>query len=91
MEPSSPTDSGSELQASSDRNRSHQESEEEDPEVGDGHYDPKDEMYRLVSRRSYKPGDQVFLCYGRHTNLELLEHYGFMLDNNPHGMDDNSR
>lgn len=33
---------------------------------------------------SYQPGDQVFLCYGRHTNLELLELYGFMLPDNPH-------
>jgi hypothetical protein len=32
----------------------------------------------------YQPGDQVFLCYGRHTNLELLEVYGFMLADNPH-------
>lgn len=32
----------------------------------------------------YNPGDQVFLCYGRHTNLDLLELYGFMLDDNPH-------
>lgn len=32
----------------------------------------------------YKPGDQVFLCYGHHTNLELLQLYGFMLPDNPH-------
>lgn len=30
------------------------------------------------------PGDQVYLCYGRHTNLDLLELYGFLLDSNPH-------
>ena len=53
--------------------------------VGDGHFDEADAVYRLVSRRRYEAGDQVFLCYGRHTNLELLEHYGFMLDDNPHG------
>ena len=35
--------------------------------------------------RRYKAGQQVFLCYGRHTNLELLQHYGFVLaDSNPH-------
>lgn len=28
---------------------------------------------------SYAPGEEVFLCYGRHTNLELLELYGFLL------------
>lgn len=32
----------------------------------------------------YAKGDEVFLCYGRHTNLELLEHYGFVLQDNPH-------
>ena len=32
----------------------------------------------------YKAGEQVFLCYGRHTNLELLQHYGFVLPDNPH-------
>ncbi len=52
---------------------------------GDGHYDASAGVYRLVARRRYDVGDQVFLCYGRHTNLELLEHYGFMLDDNPHG------
>jgi histone-lysine N-methyltransferase SETD3 len=28
----------------------------------------------------------VFLCYGRHTQLELLELYGFMTAHNPHDM-----
>lgn len=27
----------------------------------------------------YLPGEQVLLCYGKHTNLQLLEHYGFVL------------
>lgn len=27
----------------------------------------------------YLAGEQVLLCYGKHTNLELLEHYGFVL------------
>jgi len=26
---------------------------------------------------------QVLLSYGTYTNLELLEHYGFLLNNNP--------
>lgn len=58
---------------------------DEEDEVGDGHFDADDNVYRLISRRQYKKGQEVFLCYGRHTNLELLEHYGFMLDDNPHG------
>ena len=57
----------------------------EDQEVGDGHFDEDEGVYRLVSRRQYKKEEEVFLCYGRHTNLELLEHYGFVLENNPHG------
>ena len=30
----------------------------------------------------------MLLCYGRHTNLGLLEHYGFVLENNPHDVAD---
>jgi histone-lysine N-methyltransferase SETD3 len=26
----------------------------------------------------------VFLCYGRHPNLDLLDIYGFLLHDNPH-------
>lgn len=39
-----------------------------------------------LHHRSYAAGEQVFLCYGRHTNLELLCHYGFVLPSgaNPH-------
>lgn len=37
-----------------------------------------------MARARYAPGDQVFLCYGRHTNLQLLQHYGFALPDNPH-------
>lgn len=41
-------------------------------------------LWQLRRLCSYSPGDQVFLCYGRHPNLDLLELYGFMLDDNPH-------
>ena len=58
----------------------------DDREVGDGHFDEDSGVYRLVARRRYKKGEEVYLCYGRHTNLELLEHYGFLLLDNPHGM-----
>eukprot|EP00798_Chlamydomonas_sp_ICE-L_P000004 gene4-12810_t len=39
-----------------------------------------------IEEEAYEEGDEVFLCYGRHTNLELLEHYGFILTHgsNPH-------
>lgn len=51
---------------------------------GEGYYDPDRDMYVLVSRRMYTQGEQVFLCYGRHTNLHLLRYYGFCLEDNPH-------
>jgi len=51
---------------------------------GDGSFDASCGMYKLYARRSYARGEQVYLCYGRHSNLELLELYGFMLDENPH-------
>jgi hypothetical protein len=37
-----------------------------------------DTLYRLL------PGEEVCLTYGRHTNLELLELYGFVSEDNPH-------
>jgi len=58
--------------------------------AGDGAFDEGEGMYKLYARTEYRPGEQVFLCYGRHTNLELLETYGFCLppgggpSDNPH-------
>ncbi|KXZ46488.1 hypothetical protein GPECTOR_43g924 [Gonium pectorale] len=52
--------------------------------AGDGMWDEQGQQYCIVVRRPYRAGEQVFLCYGRHTNLELLEHYGFVLEDNPH-------
>lgn len=51
---------------------------------GEGYFDASRDMYILVSRRMYSIGDEVCLCYGRHTNIHLLRHYGFCLENNPH-------
>lgn len=51
---------------------------------GDGALDEVSGEYRIYTRRRYRAGEQVFLCYGRHTNLELLQHYGFVLEDNPH-------
>ncbi|CAL5086802.1 unnamed protein product [Urochloa decumbens] len=39
--------------------------------------------YCLYARTNYKKGEQVLLGYGTYTNLELLEHYGFLLSENP--------
>ena len=46
---------------------------------GDGEYDVSSDTYRFHARRSYKQGEQIMLCYGKHSNLGLLEHYGFLL------------
>lgn len=51
---------------------------------GDGHFDVETRSYCIHTRCAVQPGDQVFLCYGVYTNLELLEHYGFQLEDNPH-------
>ncbi|CAA7061514.1 unnamed protein product [Microthlaspi erraticum] len=55
----------------------------EGPErLTDGGFDEDANAYCLYARRSYQLGEQVLLCYGTYTNLELLEHYGFMLEEN---------
>ena len=48
-------------------------------DAGDGAYDEARDAYAFRARRRYEPGDQIMLCYGKHTNLRLLEHYGFLL------------
>ncbi|KAI3794401.1 hypothetical protein L1987_37032 [Smallanthus sonchifolius] len=49
----------------------------------DGVFEEEFAAYCFYARTNYKKGDQVLLSYGTYTNLELLEHYGFILNNNP--------
>ncbi|RZB70044.1 protein SET DOMAIN GROUP 40 isoform X2 [Glycine soja] len=49
----------------------------------DGGFEEDANAYCFYAREHYKKGDQVLLCYGTYTNLELLEHYGFLLQENP--------
>lgn len=49
----------------------------------DGGYEEDIAAYCFYARRNYKKGEQVLLSYGTYTNLELLEHYGFLLNENP--------
>ncbi|KAK7385653.1 hypothetical protein VNO78_31416 [Psophocarpus tetragonolobus] len=49
----------------------------------DGGFEEEINAYCFYARAYYKKGDQVLLCYGTYTNLELLEHYGFLLQENP--------
>ncbi|RDA89385.1 hypothetical protein CP532_6154 [Ophiocordyceps camponoti-leonardi (nom. inval.)] len=37
------------------------------------------EGYAFVTSRSYDPGEEVFICYGHHSNDALLVEYGFTL------------
>jgi hypothetical protein len=60
------------------------EEEEESTISGDGALHEASDEYRIYARRRYSAGEEVFICYGRHTNLELLIHYGFVLPDNPH-------
>ncbi|KAK3124973.1 hypothetical protein QOZ80_7BG0598020 [Eleusine coracana subsp. coracana] len=48
----------------------------------DGGYED-DNAYCLYARKKYRKGEQVLLGYGIYTNMELLEHYGFVLTENP--------
>ncbi|KAL1540722.1 [histone H3]-lysine(4) N-trimethyltransferase [Salvia divinorum] len=49
----------------------------------DAGYDEGLASYCFYAKRNYERGDQVLLSYGTYTNLELLEHYGFILQDNP--------
>ncbi|KAG6401096.1 hypothetical protein SASPL_137941 [Salvia splendens] len=49
----------------------------------DGGYHEGLTSYCFYAKRNYERGDQVLLSYGTYTNMELLEHYGFILQDNP--------
>ncbi|CAM8929524.1 unnamed protein product [Rhodiola kirilowii] len=49
----------------------------------DGGFNDADATYCFYARENYRKGEQVLLGYGLYTNLELLEHYGFLLRSNP--------
>lgn len=49
----------------------------------DGGYEENLAAYCFYAKKHYKSGEQVLLSYGTYTNLELLEHYGFLLNGNP--------
>lgn len=49
----------------------------------DGGYEEGTNSYCFYARKRYRKGEQVLLSYGTYTNLDLLEHYGFLLGDNP--------
>ncbi|KAM7268424.1 hypothetical protein ACFE04_010590 [Oxalis oulophora] len=48
----------------------------------DGGFEKDRDAYCFYARKNYPKGEQVLLSYGTYTNLELLEHYGFLLNEN---------
>jgi hypothetical protein len=56
------------------------------PASGDAVMSPDGQFLVWTARRDYLPGEQVLMCYGAYTSLELLELYGFQLPPgaNPH-------
>lgn len=49
----------------------------------DGGYEEDVHAYCFYAKKNYRKNEQVLLSYGTYTNLELLEHYGFLLGKNP--------
>lgn len=54
-----------------------------EPRLTDAGYDENSAAYCFYARKNYRAKDQVLLSYGTYTNMELLEHYGFLLNDNP--------
>ncbi len=50
----------------------------------DCHFNPQLEQYEFKAGKRFEPGEEVFICYGRHHNFKLLKHYGFVLEENPY-------
>eukprot|EP00899_Mesostigma_viride_P020007 jgi/Mesvir1/28007/Mv20196-RA.3 len=57
----------------------------------DAFFDAGKDAYRFFARQNYKAGQQVLLCYGTYTNLQLLDIYGFLLTNAPSTSSDATR
>ncbi len=56
--------------------------EDESAVAGEGFFDEARQRYQVVTRVPVPAGQQVFLTYGRPTNLTLFGQYGFVLDHN---------
>lgn len=46
---------------------------------GEGSYVESAREYHFRAKTPARKGEQVLMCYGMYSNLELLEHYGFLL------------
>jgi hypothetical protein len=39
----------------------------------------------MLTTADILPGQEVFLSYGKLSNIDLLHRFGFVLENNPYG------
>jgi len=80
-----------EVERARDANSTSASATETMPIPGDGAYDSVTETFAFRSavqptgRRGVDAGEEIFVCYGDYSNLELLDYYGFTLapDENP--------
>ncbi|XP_022983189.1 protein SET DOMAIN GROUP 40 isoform X1 [Cucurbita maxima] len=61
----------------------HKEEQDTQRALTDGGFEENVSAYCFYARESYKRGEQVLLSYGTYSNLELLQYYGFLLQENP--------
>lgn len=57
---------------------------DQEKDAGYGTYNTHNNQYQIITCAEYTKHEQIFLCYGRYTNLELLQSYGFMMEDNKH-------
>ncbi len=55
---------------------------------GDGAWHEASDAWVFVARRDYRKGEEISLCYGQHTNLGLLTHYGFTMSHGENAHDE---
>jgi hypothetical protein len=55
---------------------------------GDGAWSEASDAWVFVARRDYRKGEEISLCYGQHTNLGLLTHYGFTMSHGENAHDE---
>ncbi|KAM9969461.1 hypothetical protein ACTFIR_001296 [Dictyostelium discoideum] len=45
-------------------------------------FDEKKQCYQVITKTKFEKDSQVFISYGKHSNFTLLNHYGFIIENN---------
>ena len=60
------------------------EGEEWSGVAGMGLFSAERRCYEFRVLKAVEAGEQLFLCYGHYTSIQLLCLYGFLLEDNPH-------